>query len=269
VQGMAITILPQREEGYISLTDMVKHFEGRSALIEQWLKNKDTVLFLGVWEQINNPDFKSLEFEGIKNEAGRNSFYLSAKKWIERTNAKGLISSTGRYGGTYAHKDIAFEFAMWISPEFKLCLIMEFQRLKDEESLKRVIQCFCVFIFTKILIQETVNDEVYFYKVINFMKITLIVSFVFLFIQMAVGVKFSLTSHIRPNVIIGNAIRYPSFFADPQHYSQYLSVMSFLCLFVPPHSSAKKRYIDFILIFGLMNISNYLAIVLFIMILHY
>jgi len=119
----------------------------------------------------------------------------------------------------------------------------------DEESMQRVIQCFCVFIFTKILIQEIVNDEAYFYKVINFLKISLIVSFVFLFIQMVVGVKFSLTSHIRPNVIIGNAIRYPSFFADPQHYSQYLSVMSFVCLFVNPHLSAKKRYIDFILIF--------------------
>ncbi len=100
VQGTAITILSQREEDYISLTDMVKHFEGRSALIEQWLKNKDTVLFLGVWEQINNPDFNSLEFEGIKNEAGRNSFFLSAKKWIELTGARGLIASAGRYGGT-------------------------------------------------------------------------------------------------------------------------------------------------------------------------
>ena len=113
VQGTAITILSQREEDYISLTDMVKHFEGRSALIEQWLKNKDTVLFLGVWEQMNNPDFNSLEFEGIKNEAGRNSFFLSAKKWIELTGARGLISSAGRYGGTYAHKDIAFEFGSW------------------------------------------------------------------------------------------------------------------------------------------------------------
>ena len=134
VQGTAITILSQREEDYISLTDMVKHFEGRSALIEQWLKNKDTVLFLGVWEQINNPDFNSREFEGIKNEAGRNSFFLSAKKWIELTGARGLISSAGRYGGTYAHKDIAFEFGSWLSPEFKLYLIKEFQRLKEDES---------------------------------------------------------------------------------------------------------------------------------------
>jgi len=134
VQGTAITILSQREEDYISLTDMVKHFEGRSALIEQWLKNKDTVLFLGVWEQINNPDFNSLEFEGVKNEAGRNSFFLSAKKWIELTGARGLIASAGRYGGTYAHKDIAFEFGSWLSPEFKLYLIKEFQRLKEDES---------------------------------------------------------------------------------------------------------------------------------------
>jgi hypothetical protein len=99
VQGTAITILSQREEDYISLTDMVKHFDGGSALIEQWLKNKDTVLFLGVWEQIHNPEFNSLEFEGIRNEAGRNSFFLSAKKWVELTNARGLSARAGRYGG--------------------------------------------------------------------------------------------------------------------------------------------------------------------------
>lgn len=113
---------------------MVRNFDGGSSLIEQWLKNKDTVLFLGVWEELNNPDFNSLEFDGIKNEAGRNSFYLSAKKWIEKTNAKGLIASAGRYGGTYAHKDIAFEFGSWLSPEFKLYLIKEFQRLKESEN---------------------------------------------------------------------------------------------------------------------------------------
>lgn len=134
VQGTAITILSKPGSDYISLTDMVKNFDGGSALIEQWLRNKDTVLFLGVWEQINNVDFNSPEFEGIKNEAGRNSFFLSAKKWIETTNAKGLIASAGRYGGTYAHKDIAFEFGSWLSPEFKLYLIKEFQRLKEDES---------------------------------------------------------------------------------------------------------------------------------------
>jgi hypothetical protein len=119
---------------FISLTDMVKSFEGGGALIEQWLKNKDTVLFLGVWEQINNSSFNSLEFEGIKNEAGRNSFYLSAKKWIDATGAIGLLAKAGRYGGTYAHRDIAFEFGSWLSPEFKLYLIKEFQRLKDNEA---------------------------------------------------------------------------------------------------------------------------------------
>ena len=134
VQGTAITVLSQREEDFISLTDMVKRFDGGSALIEQWLKNKDTVLFLGVWEQINNPSFNSLEFEGIRNEAGRNSFFLSAKKWVELTNARGLTARAGRYGGTFAHKDIAFEFGSWLSPEFKLYLIKEFQRLKEDES---------------------------------------------------------------------------------------------------------------------------------------
>ena len=136
VQGTAISILSQKESDFISLTDMTKSFDGGSALIENWLKNKDTVLFLGVWEQINNPNFNSLEFEGIKNEAGRNSFYLSSKKWIESTNAIGLVATAGRYGGTYAHKDIAFEFGSWLSPEFKLYLIKEFQRLKDEETLR-------------------------------------------------------------------------------------------------------------------------------------
>lgn len=134
VKGAEVTIATRHEQDYISLTDMVRNFDGGSALIEQWLKNKDTVLFLGVWEQLNNPRFNSLEFEGIKNEAGRNSFFLSAKKWIEATGAVGLHAKAGRYGGTYAHKDIAFEFGSWLSPEFKLYLIKEFQRLKDEES---------------------------------------------------------------------------------------------------------------------------------------
>ena len=134
VKGAEVTIATHHEQDYISLTDMVRSFDGGSALIEQWLKNKDTVLFLGVWEQLNNPGFNSLEFEGIKNEAGRNSFFLSAKKWIDATGAIGLHAKAGRYGGTYAHKDIAFEFGSWLSPEFKLYLIKEFQRLKDEES---------------------------------------------------------------------------------------------------------------------------------------
>jgi hypothetical protein len=134
VRETEVSITTRHEQDYISLTDMVRNFDGGSALIEQWLKNKDTVLFLGVWEQLNNPGFNSLEFEGIKNEAGRNSFFLSAKKWIDATAAIGLHAKAGRYGGTYAHRDIAFEFGSWLSPEFKLYLIKEFQRLKDEES---------------------------------------------------------------------------------------------------------------------------------------
>ena len=140
VQGASITILAHEGEDYISLTDMVKNFDGGSALIEQWLKNKDTLLFLGVWERLSNPDFNSPEFEGIKNESGKNSFYLSAKKWIEATGAIGLIASAGRYGGTYAHKDIAFEFGSWLSPEFKLYLIKEFQRLKEDENRRLSLQ---------------------------------------------------------------------------------------------------------------------------------
>ncbi|MDD5265780.1 MAG: KilA-N domain-containing protein [Methylococcales bacterium] len=140
VKGAEVTIATRHDQDYISLTDMVQHFDGGSALIEQWLKNKDTVLFLGVWEQLNNQGFNSLEFEGIKNEAGRNSFFLSAKKWINATNAIGLYAKAGRYGGTFAHRDIAFEFGSWLSPEFKLYLIKEFQRLKDEEARSKALE---------------------------------------------------------------------------------------------------------------------------------
>ena len=134
VKGIPVTVVERHEQDYISLTDMVQGFEGGSALIEQWLRNKDTVLFLGVWEQLNNAAFNSLEFEGIGNAAGRNSFYLSVKKWIDATGAIGLHARAGGHGGTYAHKDIAFEFASWVSVEFRLYLIKEFQRLKEDES---------------------------------------------------------------------------------------------------------------------------------------
>ncbi len=133
VQGKGITIISQNDEDYISLTDMVKDIENGLSLIEKWLRNKNTIEFLGIWEEIYNPDFNSPEFEGIKNQAGLNRFILSVKQWVEKTNSKGIIAKAGRYGGTYAHKDIAFEFASWISPKFKLYLIKEFQRLKDEE----------------------------------------------------------------------------------------------------------------------------------------
>jgi KilA-N domain len=118
---------------YISLTDMVKNIENGLALIEKWLRNKNTIEFLGTWEEMYNPRFNSPEFEGIKNQAGLNRFVLSVKQWVKKTNSRGIIAKAGRYGGTYAHKDIAFEFASWISPQFKLYLIKEFQRLKDEE----------------------------------------------------------------------------------------------------------------------------------------
>ena len=119
---------------------LASKFDGGSALIEQWFRNKDTVEFLGIWERINNSNFKSIEFEGIKNNAGTNRFYLSVKKWVAETHAIGIFSSAGRYGGTFAHKDIAFEFGSWLSAEFKLYLIKEFQRLKDEEYSQAKLQ---------------------------------------------------------------------------------------------------------------------------------
>ena len=111
VEGNEITILTNQEQDYISLTDMVRDIENGSALIENWLRNKNSIEFLGIWEEIYNPDFNSLEFEGIKNQAGLNRFILSVKQWVSKTNAIGIVAKAGRYGGTYAHKDIAFEFA--------------------------------------------------------------------------------------------------------------------------------------------------------------
>lgn len=119
---------------------MVTRFEGGSALIESWLRNKDTVEFLGVWERLNNPSFNSPGFEGIRNKAGLNRFTLSVRTWNQETNGIGLIAKSGRYGGTFAHKDIAFEFGSWLSPEFKLYLIKEFQRLKENEALSGGIE---------------------------------------------------------------------------------------------------------------------------------
>ena len=136
VEGSEISIIAIDDKDYISLTDMVRNIENGLALIEKWLRNKNTIEFLGIWEEMYNPDFNSLEFEGIKNEAGLNRFVLSVKQWVEKTNSIGIVAKAGRYGGTYAHKDIAFEFASWISPYFKLYLIKEFERLKEEEQKK-------------------------------------------------------------------------------------------------------------------------------------
>jgi hypothetical protein len=137
VQGAAITILSQKDQDFICLTDIAKRKEPDRAdhVIQNWMRNRNTVEFLGVWERLNNAGFNPLEFEGFRNRAGLNSFVLTPRQWIDATAAIGLISKSGRYGGgTYAHKDIAFEFASWISVEFRLYLIKEFQRLKDDES---------------------------------------------------------------------------------------------------------------------------------------
>jgi len=135
VKGTNVRILTKEVSDYISLTDIAHYKEpGRTDhVIQNWMRNRNTVEFLGIWEQLNNPNFKPLEFEGFRRKAGLNSFVLTPKQWTIETNATGIISKPGRYGGTYAHKDIAFEFASWISVEFKLYLIKEFQRLKDEE----------------------------------------------------------------------------------------------------------------------------------------
>ncbi len=135
VKGRDIVIFSQKDEDYICITDIAryKNSDRTDDLIRNWLRNRNTIEYLGVWGQLNNPDFKPVEFDGFKKQAGLNSFTLTPRQWIEKTNAIGIISKSGRYGGTYAHKDIAFEFASWISVEFKLYLIKEFQRLKDDE----------------------------------------------------------------------------------------------------------------------------------------
>ena len=124
VNETEITIIEIDEKDYISLTDMVKGIENGLALIKKWLRNKNTIEFLGIWEEMYNPNFNSPEFEGIKNAAGLNRFVMSVKQWIEKTNSIGIIAKAGRYGGTFAHKDIAFEFASWVSPQFMLMRLM-------------------------------------------------------------------------------------------------------------------------------------------------
>lgn len=136
VQGGTITVLSQNQQDSISLTDIAK-FKNRDHpddVIRNWLRSRNTVEFLGLWERLNNPSFNPVEFDGIRMQTGLNSFVLTPKQWIEKTGAAGITSSAGRYGGTFAHKDIAFEFASWVSVEFKLYLIKEFQRLKDDEN---------------------------------------------------------------------------------------------------------------------------------------
>ncbi len=136
VKGSQIAIMNRNKEDYISLTDIARHRDSTRTdyVIQNWLRNRNTIEFLGIWEQLNNPTFNPIEFDGIKKQAGLNSFVLTTSRWITTTGAIGLTSKAGRYGGTYAHKDIAFEFASWVSVEFKLYLIKEFQRLKEQEQ---------------------------------------------------------------------------------------------------------------------------------------
>ena len=133
VLNQKITYIKIDNEDYISITDMLKSKDG-DFFVSDWLRNRNTIEFLGIWEEIHNHNFNYGEFAIIKSQAGLNSYKISVKEWTEKTNAIGIISKAGRYGGTYAHKDIAFEFGMWISPKFKLLLIKEFERLKAEEQ---------------------------------------------------------------------------------------------------------------------------------------
>ncbi|MBX3243345.1 MAG: KilA-N domain-containing protein [Acidobacteria bacterium] len=136
VQGTDIVLYTSNRDDYISLTDIARHKDSAHTddLVKNWMRNRNTIELLGFWEMINNPNFNPVEFDGFRKQAGLNSFVMTPKRWIETTNAIGIISKAGRYGGTFAHKDIALEFASWISIEFKLYIIKEFQRLKNEEN---------------------------------------------------------------------------------------------------------------------------------------
>ena len=136
VDGFNVVLYQNKEDDFISLTDIAKYKDSNRTdyIIQNWLRNRNTIELLGFWEVLNNPNFKPIEFDGFRKQAGLNSFTLTAKQWVNKTNAIGLVSKQGRYGGTYAHKDIAFEFASWISIKFKLYIIKEFQRLKDDEN---------------------------------------------------------------------------------------------------------------------------------------
>ncbi len=142
VSGIEIVVLKNLQEDFISLTDLARHRDAERSdyILQNWMRNRNAIEFMGLWEQFNNPDFNSIEFDGIKNSSGSNSFSLTPKRWVESTNAIGIVSKTGRYGGTFAHKDIAFEFASWLSAEFKFYLIKEFQRLKDDENNRLGLQ---------------------------------------------------------------------------------------------------------------------------------
>ena len=167
VQDTSITIIKVKDTDYISLTDIARHkTDDTNAVIANWLRNRNTIEYLGIWESLYNPGFKPLEFEGFRKEAGLNAFTLSPQKWITATNAIGLVSRSGRYGGTFAHKDIAFKFASWISVEFELYVIREFQRLKEQEqaqlgwSAKRELSKINYRIHTDAIRQNLIPQEV-------------------------------------------------------------------------------------------------------------
>lgn len=142
VNGEQISIITGNNTDFISITDIAKHRDSENPrfIIQNWLRNRNTLEFLGTWERLNNQNFNRIEFEAVKNQAGSNSFVMTPSRWIESTNAIGITSKPGRYGGTYAHSDIAFEFASWISPEFKLYIIQDYQRLKEEEAYKNSLE---------------------------------------------------------------------------------------------------------------------------------
>ncbi len=167
VKDTSVTVISVGENDYISLTDIAKYKSDEpNAAIGNWMRNRNTLEYLGIWESLYNPNFKHLEFEGFKKEAGLNAFTLSPTKWVNTTNAIGIISKSGRYGGTYAHKDIAFKFASWISVEFELYIIKEFQRLKSEEqrqlgwSAKRELSKINYRIHTDAIRQKLIPTEV-------------------------------------------------------------------------------------------------------------
>jgi len=138
VRGTKVIVYSDNKEDFISLTDIARYKDSERGdyILQNWLRNRSTIEFIGLWEKFHNPEFNSIEFDGIRIMAGSNRFSLTPKRWIAETNAKGIVSKAGRYGGTFAHKDIAFEFASWLSTEFKFYLIKEFQRLKEEENLR-------------------------------------------------------------------------------------------------------------------------------------
>jgi len=164
IKDTEITVIQVKNEDYICLTDMIKVKDG-DFFVTDWLRNRNTLEYLGIWEQVNNPVFNYGEFAIIKNKSGLNNFKISVKEFAERTNAIGLQAKAGRYGGTYAHKDIAFEFAMWISPEFKVYMVREFQRLKEEEqkllgwSAKRELAKLNYHIHTDAIKQNLIPQE--------------------------------------------------------------------------------------------------------------